>query len=133
VIPNQNIRIMRPPKTTNSLEERSTGSVLSNWIEEPNKTFIQLLKKKVGPIKYKRTMKTRQSSGNKSKKKLKNRISATNMIDPGKPRKIRQLIKLTRNNLGHKKLTPFISVMSLVLKRRPIASTRRKELVERRA
>jgi hypothetical protein len=124
---------MRPPKTINSLDERSAGSVLSSCIEEPNRTFIQLLKKKVGPIRYKSTIKTKHSKGNRSKKKLKNRISATNIIDPGNPRKIKQLIRLIRNSLGHKKLTPFISVISRVLKRRPMASTNRKELVERRA
>jgi hypothetical protein len=78
-------------------------------------------------------MKIKHSRGKRSKKKLKNRISATNIIEPGKPKKIKQLIRLMRNSLGHKKLTPFTSVISRVLKRRPIASTNKKELVDRRA
>jgi hypothetical protein len=75
----------------------------------------------------------KQSTGNKSKKNEKNKISATNIIDPGKPKKIKQLIKLTINSLGHKKFRPLISVINLVLKRLPIASTNKNELVESRA
>ena len=78
-------------------------------------------------------MNIRQSRGYKSKKKLKNRISATNMIEPGNPKNISRLTRLTRKSLGHRKFTPLISVIKRVLNRRPIASTRRKELVERRA
>jgi len=115
------------------LEDKSSGKVFSNWIEDPNKTFIQLRKKKVGPIKYSNTIKIKQSSGNRSKKKLKKRISATNIIEPGKPKKIKQLTKLTKNSLGHKKLIPLISVISRVLKRRPIASTNKKEFVDNKA
>ena len=72
-------------------------------------------------------------TGNKSKKKLKNKISATNMIDPGNPKKTSKFNKLTKNNLGHKKLIPFISVTSLVLNLRPIASTNKNELVDSNA
>jgi hypothetical protein len=54
-------------------------------------------------------------------------------IDPGKPKKIKQLIKLTRNNFGHKKLIPLISVISLVLNRLLIASTSKNELVDNNA
>jgi len=75
----------------------------------------------------------RQRIGNKSKKNEKNKISATNIIDPGKPKKIKQLIKLTIKSLGHKKFRPLISVINLVLKRLPIASTSRNEFVERSA
>jgi len=78
-------------------------------------------------------MKNRQRSGNRSKKKLKKSISAINIIDPGNPKKIKQLTKLTRKSLGHKKLIPFISVISLVLNLRPIASTNKKELVDNKA
>ena len=78
-------------------------------------------------------MNIRQSIGYKSKKKLKNRISATNIIDPGNPRKINKFTKLTRNSLGHKKFIPLISVIKRVLNRRPIASTSRKEFVESKA
>jgi len=84
----------------------------------------------VGAIKYNKTTKNKQSAGNRSKKKLKNMNSATNMIDPGNPKKIKQLTRLTKNNFGHKKLIPLISVISLVLKRRPIASTSKNEFVE---
>lgn len=55
------------------------------------------------------------------------------MIDPGKPKKTKVLTKATKNNLGQMKLIPLTSVISLVLKRRPIASTKKNEFVERRA
>jgi hypothetical protein len=71
--------------------------------------------------------------GNKSKKKLKNKNSAIKKIDPGKPKKTSKLSKLIKNNLGHKKFTPLISVISLVLKRLFIASTNKKEFVDKRA
>ena len=54
-------------------------------------------------------------------------------MEPGKPRNIKQLTKLIKNNLGHKKLTPLISVISLVLNLLFIASTNKKELVDKRA
>jgi hypothetical protein len=54
-------------------------------------------------------------------------------IEPGKPKKIKQLIKLIKNNLGHKKLIPLISVISRVLNRRLIASTNKNELVDKNA
>ena len=69
----------------------------------------------------------------KSKKKLKNKISETNIIVPGKPKNINKLISPKENNLGHRKLTPPISVTNLVLKRRPIASTIKKEFVDNKA
>jgi hypothetical protein len=133
VIPNQNIKIINPLKTVNSLEDKSAGKIFNNCIEEPNKTFIQLLKKNVGPNKYKRTIRNKQSRGKRSKKKLKNRISETNIIDPGKPKKTKQLTRLIKNNLGHKKFIPLISVINRVLKRLPIASTSKKELVDNKA
>jgi hypothetical protein len=74
-----------------------------------------------------------QSIGKRSKKKLKNRNSAIKKIDPGNPKKTRQFIKLIKKSLGHKKLTPLISVINRVLKRRFMASTKRNEFVERRA
>jgi hypothetical protein len=55
------------------------------------------------------------------------------MIEPGNPRKISKLIKLTKNSLGQIKLTPLISVTKRVLNRRPIASTSKNEFVDRRA
>jgi hypothetical protein len=75
-------------------------------------------------------MKSRQRTGNRSKKKLKKSISETNIIDPGKPRKTKVLTRATRKSLGHIKLIPLTSVISLVLNLRPIASTKKKELVE---
>jgi hypothetical protein len=78
-------------------------------------------------------MKTRESAGNRSKKKLKNSISATNMIEPGNPRNIRRFTSATKKSLGQRKLTPLISVINRVLNRRPMASTRRNEFVESRA
>jgi hypothetical protein len=59
--------------------------------------------------------------------------SAIKKIDPGNPKKIKQFSKLTKNNLGHKKLTPLISVISRVLNLLLIASTSKKELVESKA
>ena len=59
--------------------------------------------------------------------------SATNIIDPGNPKKISRLTRLTMNNLGQIKFTPFTSVISLVLNRLPTASTSKNELVERSA
>ena len=66
-------------------------------------------------------------------KKEKNKNSDTKKIDPGKPKNISKLSKDTRNNFGHIKLTPLISVKSLVLKRLVMASTSRKELVDSKA
>jgi hypothetical protein len=54
-------------------------------------------------------------------------------IEPGKPKKIKQLIKHIKNNLGQRKLIPLISVIKRVLKRLLIASTNKKELVDRSA
>lgn len=71
--------------------------------------------------------------GNKSKKKLKNKNSAIKKMEPGKPKKIKQFTKLIKNNLGHKKLIPLISVIKRVLKRLFIASTKRKEFVDKSA
>jgi hypothetical protein len=104
-----------------------------SWREDPNKTFIQIRKKNVGPTRYKSTTNPSVSTGNKSKKNEKNRISAINIIEPGNPRKIKQLIKARRNSFGHKKFIPLNSVIKRVLNRRPIASTSKKEFVERRA
>jgi len=55
------------------------------------------------------------------------------MIDPGKPKKTKQFKRLTKNNLGHKKFIPLISVINRVLKRLPIASTNKNEFVESKA
>jgi hypothetical protein len=102
-------------------------------VDKPNKTLTQLRKKNVGPSRYKKIIKNMHKRGNKSKKKLKKRNSAIKKIEPGKPKKIKQFNKLSKNNLGQRKLIPLISVINLVLKRRLIASTNKKELVDKRA
>jgi hypothetical protein len=115
------------------LDDKSAGKTFNICIEEPNNTFIQLLKKNVGPNRYNSIINNKQSKGKRSKKKLKNSISATNIIEPGKPKKTKQFIKPIKNNLGHKKFIPLISVISRVLNLRPIASTNKKELVDNKA
>lgn len=87
----------------------------------------------MGPNKYKRTKRSRHSKGKRSKKKLKNKNSAIKNTEPGKPKKIKRFNKLTKKSLGHKKFIPLISVIRRVLNRRFIASTKRKELVDKRA
>lgn len=54
-------------------------------------------------------------------------------MEPGNPKKTNKFNKLTKNNFGHKKLTPLISVIKRVLNRRLMASTKRKELVDNKA
>ena len=127
------MRIDIPAKTSNSLLDKSTGSLFAFANEKPNMAFIQDRKKNVGPNRYRKTNKNRVKTGNKSKKKLKKRNSETKNIDPGKPRKIRLFTKTIKNSLGHIKLRPLISVISRVLKRRAIASTSKNEFVESKA
>lgn len=99
-------------------------------MENPNKAFIHDLKKNVGPSKYKKINKNRVRIGNRSRKKEKNRNSETKNIDPGKPRNISVFNRAHRNNFGHIKFIPLISVINLVLKRLAIASTSKKEFVD---
>ena len=87
----------------------------------------------MGTIKYKIIIKNKHKIGKRSKKKLKNKNSAIKKIEPGNPKKIKQLIRLIKNSLGHKKLIPLISVINRVLNRLLIASTNKKELVESNA
>jgi hypothetical protein len=54
-------------------------------------------------------------------------------IEPGNPKKIKQFIRQIKNNLGHKKLIPLISVINLVLNRLLIASTNKNEFVDNKA
>ena len=96
-------------------------------------TFIHDLKKKVGPIKYKKTSRNSANNGNKSKIKLKNRNSETNIIEPGKPKNISVFSSVIKNNLGHIKFKPLTSVRSRVLNRRATASTNKNELVDNSA
>jgi hypothetical protein len=107
--------------------------VFWEFFEKPNMTFIHVLKKKVGASKYKRIIRKMARRGNKSKKKLKKINSAIKKIEPGKPKKIKQLVRITRNSLGQRKFIPCISVMSRVLNLLFIASTSKKELVDKRA
>lgn len=129
-IPSQYIKAGTPKNKINSLIDKSTGSFKVSALEKPNKAFIQDLKKKVGPSKYKNTNRNIESKGNKSIKNEKNKNSDTKNIEPGKPRNIRVFNNAHRKSLGHKKFIPLISVISLVLKRLAIASTSKKELVE---
>jgi len=117
----------------NSLNITSTGIVLCIAVDKPNRTFIQLLKKNVGPNKYKNGIKNKHIIGNKSNKKLKNKTSAIKKIEPGKPKNIKQLSKQIMKSFGHKKFTPPISVIRRVLKRLFTASTKKKEFDDKRA
>ena len=72
-------------------------------------------------------------TGKRSKKKLKNKNSDTKKIDPGNPKKIKLLSNMVKNNLGHKKFIPLISVSKRVLKRLATASTNKNEFVDKRA
>jgi hypothetical protein len=71
--------------------------------------------------------------GKRSKKKLKNRNSATKKMEPGNPKNIRVLSKIAKNSFGHKKFNPLISVIKRVLNLRATASTSKKEFVDKRA
>lgn len=95
--------------------------------------FIQLLKKNVGAIRYKTISKKIDNIGNRSNEKLKNKNSAIKRIEPGNPKKIKELAKIIKKSLGHKKFKPLISVINLVLKRLLIASTNKKEFVDNKA
>jgi hypothetical protein len=87
----------------------------------------------VGPSRYKNTRRNIESKGNKSKKKLKNKNSETKNIEPGNPRKIRLFNKVIRKSFGHIKFIPLISVKRRVLNLLAIASTNKKELVDKSA
>ena len=63
----------------------------------------------------------------------KKRISEINMMEPGNPKNTNRLRRATRKSFGDKKLIPLTSVIKRVLKRRPIASTSKNELVESKA
>jgi hypothetical protein len=119
--------------TNSSLVVKSAGMQVDKLFEKPNIKFIHDLKKKVGPNKYKNRRRRRDSRGKRSKKKLKNKNSATKKIEPGKPKNISVLASIIRKSLGHIKLRPLISVISLVLKRRAKASTSKNELADNKA
>jgi hypothetical protein len=54
-------------------------------------------------------------------------------MEPGKPKNIKVFNKIARNNFGHKKFNPLISVIKRVLNLRATASTSKKEFVDKRA
>lgn len=54
-------------------------------------------------------------------------------MDPGNPRNTSVFTKPIKNSLGHKKFKPLTSVISRVLNRRLIASTRKNEFVDNKA
>ena len=87
----------------------------------------------MGPNKYKNTNKKTVNTGNRSRKKEKNKNSETKKMEPGKPKNIRVFNSAHKNNLGHIKFIPLISVISLVLNLRAIASTSKKEFVDNNA
>jgi hypothetical protein len=116
-----------------SLVDKSTGSLCVRDEENPNKAFIQDLKKNVGPSKYKKINKNTVKTGNRSRKKEKKRNSDTKNIEPGNPRNIRVFSKAHKNNFGHIKFIPLTSVINLVLNLLAIASTNKKELVDKSA
>jgi len=102
-------------------------------VERPNKTFTQLLKKKVGPSKYKNGRRKTQRKGKRSNKKLKKSTSAIKKMLPGNPKKTKQFSRLIKKSLGHVKLIPLISVIKRVLKRLLTASTKKNELDDNKA
>ena len=131
--PSQYISMGIPKKSKDSLDVRSIGILDFRKFEKPNIAFIQDLKKNVGANKYKNINKNSDISGNKSKKKVKNRNSETKKIDPGNPKKIRVFKSIARNNLGHIKFNPLISVIKRVLNLLATASTSKNELVDNKA
>jgi len=93
----------------------------------------QLRKKKLGAKTYKNRINRRAITGKRSMRKVKKRTSETKVRDPGNPKNKRQLINDSIKSLGQSKFNPLNSVINLVLKRRFIASTKRKALEESRA
>jgi hypothetical protein len=90
-----------PVNSINSRRDKSAGIVRNKRLEKPNIMFIQDLKKKVGPNKYRKNKRKRVAKGNKSRKNEKNKISETKKIEPGKPKKIKMFSKTTKNSFGH--------------------------------
>ena len=54
-------------------------------------------------------------------------------IEPGKPKKIKEFKSIAKNNLGHIKLIPLISVIKRVLNLLATASTNKNEFVDKSA
>jgi hypothetical protein len=131
--PSQYIKNGRPINKINSRDDKSTGNLLLRLLDLPNIRFTHDLKKKEGAIRYNNIIKYTANTGNKSNMNAKNKNSEMKKIEPGKPRKIKQLSNMAKNNFGHKKLRPLISVIERVLNRRATASTSRNEFVESNA
>ena len=102
VNPNQNIKKIRPAYMISSFDDKSAGAVVKKCFDDPNRAFTHVLKNMVGPIRYKRNTKYKQRTGYKSNRNEKKRISATNIIDPGKPKKTSKFASATKNSFGHK-------------------------------
>lgn len=131
--PSQYINAGTPRNSINSRVDKSAGILYVKEFEKPNKAFIHDLKKKVGPSRYRNTSKNTVKLGKRSKKKEKKRNSETKNMEPGNPKNIRVFNSAHRNNLGHIKLIPLTSVISLVLNRLAIASTSKNEFVDNKA
>jgi hypothetical protein len=133
VNPSQNMKQLNDREIMSSEKFKSKGALEIVESERPNSVLNQFLKKNVGPMKYKIKNKNVVKIGNKSQKKRKNKTSAIKKIDPGNPKKISKFNNATRNNLGHEKLIPLISVIKRVLNRRLIISTIKNEFDDSRA
>ena len=116
-----------------SFDDKSVGKFLWKLTDVPNKAFIHVRSTKVGANKYNKIINSKYNAGNKSNRNVKNRISDTNIIEPGKPKKTNKLIRLIKKSFGHTKLRPLTSVINRVLKRRAMASTNKNEFVDNRA
>ena len=101
-IPSQYISTITPINSVNSRVDKSIGKVVINEYEKPNMTFNQDLKKKVGPIKYKNEIRKNASMGKKSRKKEKNKNSATKNMEPGKPKNTSVFKSMAKKSLGHR-------------------------------
>lgn len=132
-IPSQYIRKGIPKNKTISRDVKSRVVFFLKKFDFPNIKFTQDRKKNVGPSKYKNTIKIKDIIGKRSKKNEKNKNSETKKIEPGKPKNIKLFNKIARNNFGHKKFKPLISVIKRVLNRRATASTSKNELVDNNA
>lgn len=124
---------MIPKYKLNSLKFKSNGIFLKIFIDKPNITFIQLLKKKVGVSKYKIGINKKVINGKRSNKNEKNKTSAIKKIEPGNPKNTKQFAKLIKNNFGVKKFIPLISVINRVLNLLFIASTKRNAFDDKNA
>ena len=116
-----------------SLANKSVGNRSKRCREDPKSMFTHERKNIVGANRYRSKINHKESKGYRSKKNEKKSISATNMIDPGNPRKTNKFSKLTKKSFGHIKFTPFISVIKRVLNRRPTLSTSKNEFVDNKA